>query len=52
MKRALVTGGSGGIGAAVAARRATDALGVPVGDGVEQAHAALVREVGEQPGVV
>ncbi|MGA7181458.1 MAG: hypothetical protein WBX11_18000, partial [Thiobacillaceae bacterium] len=40
------------VGEAVAARRAADATGIPMRDGIEQTHTALVREVGEQPGVI
>jgi hypothetical protein len=40
------------VGVSVAARRAADVLFIPSSDGIEQAHAALVRQVSEQPGVV
>ena len=45
-------GAQGIIRGAVARRRAADALGIPGIDVVQQAHAALVRDVGKQPGTV
>jgi len=45
-------GAQGMVGAAVAVGGATDADIIPGIDPVQQAHAALMRDVGEQPGVV